>query len=49
MKTRKMTKALALGAAAGLVLAGCASDGGDEGNGDNGGGEDRSITLGYIE
>lgn len=50
MKTRKLTTALAMSAAAGLVLAGCSGDagngGGDEGNG---GAEDRSITIGYIE
>lgn len=45
MKKSKLTKAIALGAAAGLVLAGCSSDDGGEGSGD---GDLGTITLGYL-
>lgn len=48
MKKTKLTAALALGAAASLVLAGC-SGGGESDNTDNGGGgSGDTITLGFI-
>lgn len=50
MKKKNLAGIIALGAAASLVLAGCAGDGGDApGNGDNGAGEDKgTITLGFL-
>lgn len=52
MKKRTLTGALALGAATALVLAGCASDSGDNGDtagGSDGASEDKgTITLGFI-
>lgn len=48
MKRSKLTKALALGAAAGLVLAGCSSDNGGEGTDGNGGDDLGTITLGFL-
>lgn len=50
MRKRHLSGILALTAAAGLALAGCATDGGDPGTADPGtGGEDKgTITLGFI-
>ena len=49
MFTRKLTGALALGAAAALVLAGCSSDGGSDDGGTAPAGDDKgTITLGFL-
>lgn len=48
MKKYGLTGMLAVGAAAGLVLAGCASGGSDAGDAGGNGGSGETITLGYI-
>ena len=48
MRNRKLTGILALGAAAALALAGCSSDGGDNGTADAGSEEMGTITLGFL-
>ncbi len=48
MRNRKLTGILALGAAATLALAGCSSDGGDNGTADAGSEEMGTITLGFL-